>query len=145
MKFKVSLFSAAIILFFTSGMVSAKGSHSHIGSRLGSHTVHSSHYSHYSHVGSHNYSSYGRSSSIHSTHYRALNRYHSSTHYHPYNSFRAYTGHLGSDVFVNSYIRKGSLVSAHHRTYPDTIFYNNWSTKGNINPYTGEPGYKTHP
>ncbi|WP_010598958.1 hypothetical protein [Rickettsiella massiliensis] len=31
----------------------------------------------------------------------------------------------------------------HYRSNPDGNFNNNWSTKGNINPYTGEWGTKS--
>jgi len=27
--------------------------------------------------------------------------------------------------------------------YADGSFWNNWSSKGNVNPYTGKKGYKT--
>lgn len=45
------------------------------------------------------------------------------------------------DVYVNSYVRKdGTFVQGHYRTSPDSNVYNNYSTKGNINPYTGKTG-----
>ncbi len=45
---------------------------------------------------------------------------------------------------VRGYYRKdGTYVAPHYRSDPDGSFYNNWSTKGNINPYTGEEGTKT--
>src|SRR2546426_2161999 len=48
--------------------------------------------------------------------------------------------------YVRPYVRKdGTFVSGHYRTYPDGNFYNNWSTSGNINPFTGNPGYRTMP
>jgi hypothetical protein len=51
-----------------------------------------------------------------------------------------------ANVHVNGYFRKdGTYVQPHYRSNPDGNFYNNWSTKGNINPYTGEEGTKTHP
>lgn len=44
---------------------------------------------------------------------------------------------------VRSYTRKdGTYVPGHHRTNPDSSKANNWSTKGNVNPYTGKPGTK---
>ncbi|WP_338666813.1 hypothetical protein [Pseudodesulfovibrio methanolicus] len=47
------------------------------------------------------------------------------------------------DVYVKGYIRKdGTYVAPHYRSSPDGNPYNNWSTKGNTNPYTGKPGYK---
>jgi hypothetical protein len=47
---------------------------------------------------------------------------------------------------VKGYYRKnGTYVAPHSRTSPNHNFYDNWSTKGNSNPYTGQPGYKTSP
>jgi hypothetical protein len=44
-------------------------------------------------------------------------------------------------VRVRGHVRKdGTYVQPHYRTTPDTRFYNNWSTKGNYNPYTGMDG-----
>jgi len=49
-------------------------------------------------------------------------------------------------VHVNGYFRKnGTYVQPHYRSAPDGNFYNNWSTEGNINPYTGEEGHKKYP
>lgn len=46
-----------------------------------------------------------------------------------------------ADVHVRSYTRRdGTVVQRHMRSDPDGIFSNNWSTKGNVNPYTGKPG-----
>jgi hypothetical protein len=40
-------------------------------------------------------------------------------------------------VSVRGYYRSnGTYVSPHMRSNPDGNFYNNWSTVGNINPYT---------
>lgn len=36
-------------------------------------------------------------------------------------------------------------VEPHMRSAPDGNFYNNWSTKGNVNPYTGQPGTRVTP
>ncbi|MDO8240993.1 MAG: hypothetical protein Q7T51_03385 [Candidatus Moranbacteria bacterium] len=45
------------------------------------------------------------------------------------------------DVQVKGYVRKdGTYVQPHYRTAPDSTISNNYSTKGNINPYTGEAG-----
>jgi hypothetical protein len=44
---------------------------------------------------------------------------------------------------VRSYVKKnGTYVQQHHRTSPDHTQRNNYSTKGNVNPYTGKPGAK---
>ncbi len=54
-----------------------------------------------------------------------------------------------ADVRVNGYWRdsnsdgfKDTYVSPHFRSRPDGNPFNNWSTKGNINPYTGQMGTK---
>jgi len=45
------------------------------------------------------------------------------------------------DTYVNGYTRKdGTYVAPHYRSAPDSNPYNNYSTRGNINPYTGEEG-----
>jgi len=50
---------------------------------------------------------------------------------------------LFSQVKVRGYYRKdGTYVQPHYRSNPDGNVYNNWSTKGNINPYTGKEGTK---
>jgi hypothetical protein len=49
-------------------------------------------------------------------------------------------------VHVKGYFRSdGTFVSPHYRSSPDNSFYNNYSTYGNINPYTGEIGTKMTP
>jgi len=55
---------------------------------------------------------------------------------------------LYADQWVNGYWRdsdgdgyKDTWVRPHWRSDPDGNIWNNWSTKGNINPYTGKPGY----
>jgi hypothetical protein len=55
-------------------------------------------------------------------------------------------GYRGGDVSVRGYFRRdGTYVQPHMRSAPDGNFWNNWSTKGNVNPYTGQPGTKTTP
>ena len=50
---------------------------------------------------------------------------------------------FGGDVFVNGYTRKnGVYVQPHYRSSPNSNVYDNWSTKGNVNPYTGKMGAK---
>lgn len=45
-------------------------------------------------------------------------------------------------VEVKGYTRSnGTYVKPHYRTKPDSTVNNNWSTKGNINPYTGKEGW----
>jgi hypothetical protein len=42
---------------------------------------------------------------------------------------------------VNGYYRaNGTYVLPHHRSFPDGNIFNNFSTKGNMNPYTGKLG-----
>ena len=49
----------------------------------------------------------------------------------------------GGSVYVHGYIRSdGTYVAPHYRSAPDGDPTNNWSTKGNANPYTGEAGTK---
>ncbi len=49
---------------------------------------------------------------------------------------------LAQDVWVNPYYRSdGTQVQGHYRTRPDSNPYNNYSTYGNTNPYTSQPGY----
>lgn len=35
----------------------------------------------------------------------------------------------------------GTYVQPHYRTSPNSSRFDNWSTKGNYNPYTGKKGY----
>lgn len=46
-------------------------------------------------------------------------------------------------VRVRGYYKKnGSYVQPHYRSNPDGLKYNNWSTKGNTNPYNGKYGWR---
>lgn len=46
-------------------------------------------------------------------------------------------------VGVKGHFRKsGGFVAPHHRTNPDGQKFNNWSTQGNTNPFTGKRGYR---
>jgi hypothetical protein len=57
-----------------------------------------------------------------------------------------FVGAAFAEVSVRGYTRKdGTYVRPHRRTDPDGNFDNNWSTIGNTNPYTGEPGTKRRP
>jgi len=48
---------------------------------------------------------------------------------------------IGGAVYVQGYTRSnGTYVAPHMRSAPDGDPFNNWSTKGNINPYTGVAG-----
>ncbi len=44
---------------------------------------------------------------------------------------------------VSPHVRRdGTYVQPHFRTNPNSNPYDNWSTRGNTNPYTGQPGYR---
>lgn len=46
-----------------------------------------------------------------------------------------------ADTWVNGYMKSnGTYVSGHYRSSPDNTTDNNWSTRGNVNPYTGRIG-----
>ena len=50
-------------------------------------------------------------------------------------------GMSGGSTSVKGHYRKnGTYVSPHHRSKADGTTSNNWSTKGNTNPYTGKAG-----
>lgn len=56
--------------------------------------------------------------------------------------FLLFTTVFAGDVWVDPYYRSdGTYVPGHHRTAPDSNPWNNYSTRGNVNPYTGRPGY----
>lgn len=38
------------------------------------------------------------------------------------------------------FTKKGTYVQPYYKTAPDQSTYNNWSTQGNMNPYTGKVG-----
>ena len=51
-----------------------------------------------------------------------------------------------ADVYVRGYRRSnGTYVQPHYRSAPDRSFYNNWSTRPNVNPYTGRYGSRYTP
>jgi hypothetical protein len=46
-------------------------------------------------------------------------------------------------VQVDGYFKSnGTYVRPHYRSSPDSSVWNNWSTEGNVNPYTGAGGTK---
>lgn len=54
---------------------------------------------------------------------------------------------IAGDVYVKGYWKdsdgdgtKDTYVNPYYRTRPDDSVTNNYSTKGNTNPYTGRPG-----
>jgi hypothetical protein len=54
------------------------------------------------------------------------------------------SGRSGSDHYVHGYTRSdGTYVSGYHATNPNSTKFDNYSTKGNINTWTGKPGTKS--
>ena len=54
------------------------------------------------------------------------------------------TSIANADVYVRGHRRSnGTYVQPHYRSNPDGIRSNNWSTRGNVNPYTGKRGTKS--
>lgn len=55
----------------------------------------------------------------------------------------AFTVPQFAQVKVRGYTKKdGTYVAPHYRSNPNSTKLDNWSTKGNINPYTGKAGTK---
>ena len=48
----------------------------------------------------------------------------------------------GSHSVKGHVTKHGTYVAPHHATNRDRTKLNNWSTKGNTNPYTGKKGTK---
>lgn len=47
-----------------------------------------------------------------------------------------------ADTYVEGYTRSnGTCVNPHYRTSSDSTINNNYTTRGNTNIYTGQPGY----
>ena len=43
--------------------------------------------------------------------------------------------------YVSPYVRQnGTFVQGHMQTMPNSTRADNWSTRGNVNPYTGQAG-----
>lgn len=56
-------------------------------------------------------------------------------------AFPAMAQFYGQDQNVQGHMRRdGTYVQPHHRTAPDDNRLNNYSTQGNMNPYTGQRG-----
>jgi hypothetical protein len=48
-----------------------------------------------------------------------------------------------ADEYVNGYVRSdGTYVAPHFQTSPNSNRYDNYSSQGNTNPYTGERGHE---
>lgn len=55
----------------------------------------------------------------------------------------AFGAAVADSTTVRGYIKKdGTYVAPHVRTTPNSSKLDNWSTKGNTNPYTGKEGKK---
>ncbi len=56
----------------------------------------------------------------------------------------SYSGYSGrADHSISGYTRSnGTYVQPSHATNPDATRNNNYTTKGNVNPYTGKVGTK---
>ena len=56
----------------------------------------------------------------------------------------SHTSHAsgGSHSVAGHTTKKGSYVAPHHATNPNDTDKDNWSHKGNVNPYTGKRGTK---
>jgi hypothetical protein len=52
---------------------------------------------------------------------------------------------LAKTISVKGYYKPstGTYVSPSYRTSPNRIKYDNYSSKGNYNPYSGKKGYKS--
>lgn len=51
---------------------------------------------------------------------------------------------LACDTYVSGYTRSdGTYVSGHYRSCANNSTWDNWSTRGNVNPYTGEAGTRS--
>lgn len=61
-----------------------------------------------------------------------------------------HSGRSGSHSYSGSHsvrshtTKRGTYVSSHRRTNGNHTKADNWSTKGNVNPYTGKAGTKNH-
>ncbi len=55
-------------------------------------------------------------------------------------------GSKSTSTYVHGHTRKdGTYVKGHRRSASDHNFTNNWTTKGNDNPYTGKEGSRVIP
>jgi hypothetical protein len=76
-----------------------------------------------------------------------LARGHSSGGSHSSSSSRSHSSYRSpGEHYTRTYTtRRGTTVRGHYDTNPDGHFGNNYSTKGNINPHTGQEGTKVTP
>ncbi|MGH6936985.1 MAG: hypothetical protein ACRED2_12560 [Methylocella sp.] len=53
-----------------------------------------------------------------------------------------FSAFASADTYVNGYYRNdGAYVAPHYRSSPNGSTFDNYSTRGNTNPYTGDRGY----
>lgn len=56
--------------------------------------------------------------------------------------FSLITSAQQGDVYVQSYLKSdGTFIPDHYRTPKTETINDNYTTKGNVNPYNGRPGY----
>ena len=60
-------------------------------------------------------------------------------------TFAQGTGSSFSSSYVNGYTKRDGSTQGHFRSTKDSSFSNNWTTKGNINPFTGSAGTRINP
>jgi hypothetical protein len=66
---------------------------------------------------------------------------HSSSHSHSYSSGSGYVN--SESHYIHGYTQKnGTYVPGHYATNPNGIRNDNYSTRGNVNPWTGKFGSK---
>jgi hypothetical protein len=51
----------------------------------------------------------------------------------------------GAHYVKGYYTRNGTYVPGHYETNANGNFYDNWSTRGNYNPWTGKQGWISQP
>ena len=52
---------------------------------------------------------------------------------------------FAGDTYVRGHYRSdGTYVAPHYRSAPNATKYDNWTTKGNVNPYTGREGNREY-
>lgn len=54
-----------------------------------------------------------------------------------------FCSHSWAQKHTNGYYKQnGTYVQPHYSTSPNSSRSDNWSTRGNVNPYTGKSGYR---
>lgn len=57
--------------------------------------------------------------------------------------FISFTFTASASTYVEGYFKSdGTYVKGHYRSSANNSIYDNYSTKGNVNPYTGKKGTK---